>query len=126
MTQANRAKINAAAIHRKMSGRHSRQVTDQQPVHVSPHSHAAGRHSKWEELTHRFFLEDCCALPDQMPFVLTFPWRRFILAMRDRHCADQNEIASFVFGVTAKDLSHGVLPDEEDRRFAFWAVGRVP
>jgi hypothetical protein len=43
------------------------------------------RHSKWEGSTHCFFLKDCCALPDQMSFVLTFPWRRFVLAMRDRH-----------------------------------------
>ncbi len=38
-----------------------------------------------EGLTHCFFLKDGCALPDQMPFVLTFPWRRFVLAMRDRY-----------------------------------------
>ena len=50
-----------------------------------------------EGLTHCFFLKDGCALPDQMPFVLTFPWRRFVLAVRDRHRAYQNEIASFVF-----------------------------
>jgi 2-polyprenyl-6-methoxyphenol hydroxylase-like FAD-dependent oxidoreductase len=36
-------------------------------------------------IAHSVFLEDCCTLPDQMPFVLTFPWRRFVLAMRDRH-----------------------------------------
>jgi hypothetical protein len=40
-------------------------------------------------LAHCFFLKDCCALPDQMSFVLTFPWRRFVLAMKDRHCAYQ-------------------------------------
>src|SRR5580693_1388200 len=27
-------------------------------------------------IAHSVFLEDCCTLPDQMPFVLTFPWRR--------------------------------------------------
>jgi hypothetical protein len=37
--------------------------------------------------------------------------------MRDRHRADQNEIAIFVFSVTAKDFSHGVLLDREDRHF---------
>jgi hypothetical protein len=60
-----------------------------------------------------------------MPFVLAFPWRRFVLAMWDRHCAYQNEIAIFAFGVTAKDFSHGVLLDREDCRF-IWAVERVP
>ena len=47
-------------------------------------------------LAHCFCLKNCCALPDQMSFVLTFPRRRFILAMRDRHHAYQNEVASFV------------------------------
>jgi hypothetical protein len=37
--------------------------------------------------------------------------------MRDRHCAYQNEIASFVFGVTAKNFSHVVLLHRADRRF---------
>jgi len=60
-----------------------------------------------------------------MPFVLTFPWRRFVLAMRDRHRTYQNEIAIFGFSVTAKDFSHGVLLGQEDRRFIA-AVGRVP
>ena len=73
--------------------------------------------SKRKALAHYFSLKDCCTLPDQMPFVRTFPWRRFVLAMRDRHRAYQNKIAIFVFGVTAKDFSHGVLPDREDRRF---------
>jgi hypothetical protein len=52
-----------------------------------------------------------------MSFVLAFSWRRFVLAMRDRHCAYQNEIAIFGFSVTAKNFSHGVLPDEDHRRF---------
>ena len=61
-----------------------------------------------------------------MSFVLTFPWRRFVLAMRDRHRAYQNEIAIFVFGVTAKDFSHGMLLDREDRRSSLGAhVGTV-
>jgi hypothetical protein len=45
-----------------------------------------------------------------MPFVLTFPWRRFVLAMRTRHRTYQNEITIFVFGVTAKNTFHGFLP----------------
>ena len=43
----------------------------------------------------------------------------------NRHHADQNEIAISVFSLTAKNFSHGVLPDQEDRRFIA-AVGRVP
>jgi hypothetical protein len=54
-------------------------------------------------------LKDRSASPDQMPFVLTFPWRRFVLAMRDRHRADKNEIAVFGFGVTTKDRRHEML-----------------
>jgi hypothetical protein len=57
-----------------------------------------------------------------MPLVLTFPWRRLVLAMNDRHRAYQNEIAIFGFSVTAKDFSHGVLLNREDRRS--FAVGR--
>jgi hypothetical protein len=60
-------------------------------------------------LTNRLFFEDRRALPDQMYFFLTFPWRGFVLAVRDRDRANKNEIASFVFSVTAKDFSHGVL-----------------
>jgi hypothetical protein len=52
-----------------------------------------------------------------MSFVLAFPRRRFVLAMRDRYRAYQNEIASFVFGATSKDFSDGVLLDREDRSF---------
>jgi hypothetical protein len=32
-----------------------------------------------------------------------------MLAMRDRHCPDQNEIAIFAFSVTAKNSSHDAL-----------------
>ena len=78
--------------------------------------------SKREGLAHCFFLKDCCALPDQMSFLPAFSWRRFVLAVRDRHRAYQNEIAIPVFGVTAKDFSHGVLLDREYRRFPHWAL----
>jgi hypothetical protein len=54
-------------------------------------------------------LKDCCALPDQMPFVLTLSWRAFVFAMRDRNRADKDEIATSVFGVTAKDFPHEAL-----------------
>ena len=62
-------------------------------------------------LTNRFFLKDRCALPDQMSFFLAHSWRAFVLTKRDRHGANKNEIAIFVFSVTAKDFSHGVLLD---------------
>jgi hypothetical protein len=62
-------------------------------------------------LTNRFFLKDRCALPDQMSFFLARCCRAFVLAKGDRHGANKNEIAIFVFSVTAKDFSHGVLLD---------------
>jgi hypothetical protein len=40
--------------------------------------------------------------------------------MRDRQRAYQKEIATFVFSVTAKNFSHGVLLDREYRRFPRW------
>jgi hypothetical protein len=45
-----------------------------------------------------------------MSFVLTFPWRGFVLAMRDRDRADENEIAVLALGVTTKDFPHEMLP----------------
>jgi hypothetical protein len=56
-------------------------------------------------LTKRFFFEDRCALPNQMCLVLTFPWRGFVLAVRDRDRTNKNGISISVFGVTAKDFS---------------------
>jgi hypothetical protein len=47
-----------------------------------------------------------------MRFFLTFPWRGFVLAVRDRDCAHKNEVSIWVFGVTAKDFSHGRDLDE--------------
>ena len=61
-------------------------------------------------LAHCLLLKDCCALPDQVSFVLTFSWRGFVLAVRDRHRAYPNEIAFLIFSVTAKDFSDGILP----------------
>ena len=61
-------------------------------------------------LSNSLFLEDRCALPDQISFGLTFPWARFVLAMRDMDRANKKEIASFVFSVTAKDLPHEMHP----------------
>jgi hypothetical protein len=65
-------------------------------------------------LMYRFFLKDRCASPDQMPFFSASSWRTFVLAKRDRHRANKNEIAIFVFSVTAKDFPHGVLLHEID------------
>src|SRR5262245_24582093 len=62
-------------------------------------------------LTNRFFLKDRCALPDQMSFSLARSWRAFVLAKEDRRGANKNEITIFVFSITAKDFSHGVLLD---------------
>jgi hypothetical protein len=41
-----------------------------------------------------------------MSLVLTFPGRRLVLAMGDRHGAYQNERSSFVFSVTANNFGH--------------------
>ena len=46
-----------------------------------------------------------------MFFLLAHSWSAFVLAKGDRHGANKNEIAIFVFSVTAKDFSHGVLLD---------------
>src|SRR5215467_6126407 len=62
-------------------------------------------------LTNRFFLKDRCALPDQMSFSLARSWRAFVLAKEDRRGANKNAITIFVFSITAKDFSHGVLLD---------------
>ncbi len=61
-------------------------------------------------LTNHFLFEDRCALPNQMSFVLTFPWRGFVLAMRGRDRAYQSEIAALVPSVTTKNFPHHVLP----------------
>ena len=57
----------------------------------------------------RFFLKDRCALPNQMSFLPASSRRTFVLAKRDRNRANENQIAIFVFNVTAKDFPHGVL-----------------
>jgi hypothetical protein len=36
------------------------------------------------QLANNFLSKDRCALPDQMSFALTFPWRGFVFAMRNR------------------------------------------
>jgi hypothetical protein len=60
-------------------------------------------------LTNNFFLKGGCALSDQMPFLLTFFWRAFVFAMRDRNSANDNEIAILVFSVSTKDFPHEML-----------------
>jgi hypothetical protein len=46
-----------------------------------------------------------------MSFSLARSWRAFVLAKEDRRGANKNEITIFVFSITAKDFSHGVLLD---------------
>jgi hypothetical protein len=60
-------------------------------------------------LTNTFFLKDRRALPYQMSFVLTFPWRAFIFAMRNRDCTNLDEISILALSVTTKDFPHDVL-----------------
>src|SRR5262245_13292415 len=52
-----------------------------------------------------------------MSFALTFSWRRFFLAMRDRDCANKNKSAIFSFGVPTKNFAHEMLPPELSRVF---------
>jgi hypothetical protein len=46
-----------------------------------------------------------------MSFFLARSWRAFVLTRGDRHGANKNEIATFVFSITAKDFSHSLLLD---------------
>jgi hypothetical protein len=48
----------------------------------------------------------------EMCFLLTFPRRGFVLAVRDSDLTNKNEISISVFGVTTKDFSHGRNLDE--------------
>jgi hypothetical protein len=48
-----------------------------------------------------------------MSFFLARSWRAFVLTKGDRHGANKNEIATFVFSITAKDFSHSVLFADE-------------
>jgi hypothetical protein len=68
------------------------------------------------KLMNLFFLEDRCALSDQMSFCSASGWRTFVLAKRDWHRANKNEIAVFVFSVTAKYFPHGALPTKIDSK----------
>jgi len=69
----------------------------------------AGVRSKGR-LTNRFFPKDRCTLPNQMFFLLAHSWSAFVLAKGDRHGANKNEIAIFVFSVTTKGFSHARAP----------------
>jgi hypothetical protein len=60
-------------------------------------------------LTNNFLFKDRCALPDQVSFVLTFPWRAFIFAMRNRDCTNQDEISILALSVTTTDFPHDML-----------------
>jgi hypothetical protein len=61
------------------------------------------------QLANYFLFKDRCALPDQMPFVLTFAWRGFVFAMRNRDCTNWDEIAIFALSVTTKHFPHDML-----------------
>src|SRR5262249_38867389 len=61
-------------------------------------------------LTNRFFPKDRCTLPNQMSFLLAHSCSAFVLAKGDRHGANKNEIAIFVFSVTTKGFSHTRAP----------------
>jgi hypothetical protein len=61
-------------------------------------------------LTNNFLFKDRCTLPDQMSFVLTFPRRAFVFAMRKRNRTNLDEIAIFCLSVTPKDFPHNMLP----------------
>jgi hypothetical protein len=65
--------------------------------------------SRMARLTNNFLFKDRCALPDQMSFVLTFPWRAFVFAMRNRDRTNLDEIAIFALSVTTKDFPHDML-----------------
>src|SRR5215471_4390495 len=56
-------------------------------------------------LTNRFFPKDRCTLPNQMSFLPAHSCSAFVLAKGDRHGANKNEIAIFVFSVTTKGFS---------------------
>ena len=60
-------------------------------------------------LANNFFFEDRCALPDQMFFVLTFPWRAFVFGIRNRDRTNLDEIAIFAFSVTTQDFPQDIL-----------------
>jgi hypothetical protein len=60
-------------------------------------------------LTNSFLFKDRRALPDQMSFVLTLPWRTFVFAMRNRDCTNLDEISILALSVTTKDFPHDML-----------------
>jgi len=60
-------------------------------------------------LANNLFSKDRCALPDQMPFVLTFPWRGFVFGEWNRDRTNLDEIAIFAFSVTTQDFPHDIL-----------------
>ena len=61
-------------------------------------------------LTNNLLFEDRCALPDQISFVLTLPWRAFIFVMGERDCTNLDKIAISVLSVTTKHLPHDNAP----------------
>src|SRR5215831_16921984 len=62
-------------------------------------------------LTNRFFPKDRCTLPNQMSFLLAHSCSAFVLAKGDRHGANKNEIATFVFSEPRRAFLLRVLLD---------------
>ena len=60
--------------------------------------------------SNRFFPKDRCTLANQMSFLLAHSWSAFVLAKGDRHGANKNEVAIFVFSVATKGFSHARAP----------------
>jgi hypothetical protein len=60
-------------------------------------------------LTNNFLFKDRCALPDQMSFVLTFPWRAFVFACGTGIVPTLDEISILALSVTTKDFPHDML-----------------
>ena len=65
--------------------------------------------ARMAQLTNNILFKDRCALPDQMSFVLTFPWRALVFAMRNRDRTNLDEISIFALSVTTKDFPHDML-----------------
>jgi hypothetical protein len=70
-----------------------------------------------DRLANNLFLKDRSSLPDQMSFVFTLPWARFVLTVGDRDRANKNEVTISVSSVATKDLSHNVLPTNLNRPY---------
>ena len=87
------------------------------PIELDTKRLSANYALRTERSASNLSLKDSCALSDQMSFVPTFPWGRLVLAAGYRGCYDKNEIAIFVFSVTAKDFPPEMLLPELSRTY---------